>query len=131
MSTIDYTRSTAKTVEAAVADLEKALAERKFAVLWHLDVNRTLKEKGLDLDPEVRILEVCSAPRAKQALETNPDIALLLPCKIVVSRAGGETRIRLARPTALLGTLADPRLEPLAREVEQALAEAVEAAAGA
>lgn len=129
MVDIAYSVTTPKDLDTAIADLEKALADRKFAVLWHLDMNEKLREKGLDLEPEVRVLEVCSAPRARQALETNLDIAYLLPCKVVVSRQGGETRIGLARPVKLLGTLGDTRLDPLAREVEEVLTEAVNEAA--
>lgn len=119
---------TAKSVDEAVAAIEGAMAGRRFSILFHLDVNKTLAGKGLSLAHEVRILEVCSAPKAKQALETNPAVAYLLPCKIVVMRVDGETRIGITRPTALIGLLGDERLSGLAREVEAELMEIVEAA---
>lgn len=120
--------TTSKSAAEAVAAVEAALAERKFAVLWHLHVNEKLREKGLDLTPEVHILEVCSAPRAKQAIETNPDVAYFLPCKIVVQSENGQTRIGYARPAMLMSILADDRLQGLADEVEAIMAAAVEAA---
>jgi uncharacterized protein (DUF302 family) len=120
--------ATGKAPAEAVKAVEAALAERKFSVLWHLTVNDKLAEKGLSLEPEVHILEVCSAPRAKQALETNLDVAGFLPCKVVVSSSGGQTQIALIKPTMLMNVLGDERLKALAEEVEAVLLEAVQAA---
>jgi uncharacterized protein (DUF302 family) len=131
LETLRYAVRTPRNVEDAVRAVQQALARRGFGVLWTLDVNRQLEEKGLALRDQVRILEVCSAPRALQALETNPAVALLLPCKVVVSARDGETEIALPRPMALLALVGDPRLEPLAAEVDALLRAAVEEAAGA
>lgn len=120
--------ATTKSPAEAVAAVEAALQERKFSVLWHLNVNQKLAEKGLELGPEVHILEVCSAPRAKQAIETNPDVAFFLPCKIVVHSAGGQTRIGLTKPSILMNLLNDARFNDLAEEVESIMLEAVKVA---
>lgn len=125
----DYTVETEKDVATALRDLEQALVERKFSALWHLDVNEKLREKGFALEPEFHILEVCSAPRAKQALETNLKVGYFLPCKVVVYRDGGKTRIGLPKPEVLINLLGDERLRDLATEVEATLREAVDAAA--
>jgi uncharacterized protein (DUF302 family) len=122
--------TTRKSVDEAARAVEAALAQRRFSVLWGLDVNEKLREKGLDVDGSYRILEVCSAPRAKQALETNPDVSCFLPCKVVVSEVGGRTEIALPLPSALIGMLGDARLRPLAEEVETVMVEAVREAAG-
>ncbi len=129
MSEMTYTVRTDKPVDEAVRDVEAALAERKFSVLWSLDVNDKLREKGLDLQKRFRILEVCSAPRAKEALESNPLVSHFLPCKVVVYERDGRTEIGLPRPTGLMALVGDARLEPLAQEVERILVEAVEQAA--
>lgn len=121
--------ATGKSPAEAVAAVETALQERKFSVLWHLHVNEKLAEKGLELGPEVHILEVCSAPRAKQAIEANPDVAYFLPCKIVVRSSGGQTQIGLTRPTLLMSLLGDDRFKDLADEVESVMLEAVKVAA--
>ncbi len=119
--------TTSKTPSEVIRALEEALAARKFSVLWHMKVNEKLEEKGLSLEPEVHILEVCSAPKAKHAIETNPDVTYFLPCKVVVRGENGQTTIGLPRPTKLMGILGDERLKGLAEEVEQTLVEAVQA----
>lgn len=123
-----YEVHTGKGVEEAVAAVEAAMAGRKFSVLWQLDVNKTLESKGLSLEHEVRILEVCSAPKAKHALETNPAVAYFLPCKIVVKRVAGQTTIGLARPGALMALMGDERFNALAQEVEAELVAVVDEA---
>jgi uncharacterized protein (DUF302 family) len=125
-----HTVTTTKPMEHAARDVEAALAKRRFSVLWTLDVNETLAAKGFDLQAgRVRILEVCSAPRAKEALETNPLVANFLPCKVTLRDSGAGTEIGLPLPTALMALVGDDRLRPLAEEVERAMIDAAEEAA--
>lgn len=119
---------TEKSVADAAAAVEQALADRNFSVLWQVDLNQKLADKGLSLEHEVRIMEVCNASKAKVAIETNPEVAYFLPCKVVVKRVGGRTEIGLAKPTMLMSVLGDERLAGLAEEVEAVLLEAVQAA---
>jgi len=124
-----YRRPFSGTVEEAVDRLTGELRSRGFGVLGTIPVHQLLKEKlGREVDPLV-ILDVCSPAHAHRALTASRDVALLLPCKLVVSREGGETRIALQRPTvALRAFFTQPELEQLGAEVEQALADAVDAA---
>ena len=121
---------TTKSMEQAARDVEAALGRRRFSVLWALDVNETLAAKGLDLHGgHFRILEVCSAARAKEVLETNPLVSNLLPCKVTLHETAAGTEIGMPLPTALMAALGDPRLQPLAEEVERAMLEAIDEAA--
>lgn len=123
-----YEVQTQKSLSEAVAAVQAALGERKFSVLWELNVTQTLESKGFDLPHEIRILEVCSAPLAKRAFDTNPSVAYFLPCKVVVKRVGGQTTIGYTRPGALLSLMGDPRLDAVAQDVEAALTAVVDAA---
>ena len=128
-----YAVPTAKGTDEALAAVEAALKERGFSVLWHLDMRETLRQKGQPFEPEFHVLEVCSAPRAKQALETNIEVGFLLPCTLTVYSDPGDgdrIKIGLLRPESALALLGDPRLNVLAAEVERQLREAVAAAAG-
>lgn len=131
MSASHYTVPTDKSVPLAIEVIEKTLMARQFGVLWHLDINEKLVEKGLDPGPAFHVLEVCSAPRAKQALSTNQQVGYFLPCKIVVytDQKNGTTQIGLLRPRLMTELLGDQELEPLANEVEQLLVDAINEAA--
>lgn len=125
------TVATNKSVEQAIADVETALKPRQFGVLWHLDINQKLTEKGLEAEPAFHVLEVCSAPRAKKALSTNQHVGVFLPCKVVVfeDRQNGSTQIGYLRPQLMTDLLHDKELEPLAEEVETILKAAIHEAA--
>jgi uncharacterized protein (DUF302 family) len=121
-----YTQPTDKSPAEAIAALEGALTKRKFSALWHLDIGAKLKEKGLDLEPEFHIFEVCSAPRAKEALETNIQVGYFLPCKMVVYSKDGKTHVGLLRPQLLMDILGEERLQQLATDVDNELKQAVD-----
>ncbi len=126
---ISLARETAGDVDAAVARVSAELAARGFGVLATLRVHEILREKtGTEIAPVV-ILDVCSPRHALAALQRRRDAALLLPCKIVVSREGRVTRITLQRPTvALARLLPAPELGDVGAETERILTEAVVAA---
>ncbi|MCL6599781.1 MAG: DUF302 domain-containing protein [Alicyclobacillus macrosporangiidus] len=124
-----YSASTAKSLDDAVAALEAALKERKFGVLWQMDIPSKLKEKGVDFDKPYRVLEVCNPHEAKQVLTQNPMVGYFLPCKVVVYQNEGKTVIGLPKPTALMGVIGDEGLMETAQRVEAALKEAVDEAA--
>lgn len=124
-----YVRETAETVERAVETVTAELKRRGFGVLATLPVHAILKEKiDATIEPMV-ILEVCSPRHAERALSASRDAGLLLPCKVVVSREEGRTRVTVARPKVLLGAfLPIPSLQPLGDEVDGLVCAAVDAA---
>ena len=124
----DYTVTTDKEFNQTVEDLKKALTERKFGVLWELDIPSKLKEKGVEYAGPFRILEVCNPLRAKEALEANVRAGYFLPCKVVVYEEDGKTNIGMPRPTVLIGLLGDDRLRQLAEKIEADLSAALDAA---
>jgi uncharacterized protein (DUF302 family) len=73
------------------------------------------------LPQQCRILEVCNPHQAARVLSEDMGMNVALPCRISVYEEGGQTRIGMVRPTALLAGLSDaPGLADVAREVEQA-----------
>ncbi|WP_239614975.1 DUF302 domain-containing protein [Cohnella mopanensis] len=117
-----YTVETDKSVEEAIAALEGHLKERSFGILWQLDLPAKLKEKGIDSYTEpYRILEVCNPREAAKVLGDNELAGYFLPCKIVVYRRDGMTKIGLPRPGALMRLLEDERLQETAESIEQVL----------
>lgn len=128
MLNLDYTVTTPKDFETAAADLEKALAEEKFGVLWKLDMKEKLAEKGVNLDRQFKIMEVCNPHKAKMALESNIKVGYFLPCKVVVYVEDGQTRMGTVRPSQMMGMIGGGMPEGLADEVDQILVRALEKA---
>lgn len=125
-SSFSYTVKTMKTINQAVEDITASLKQVGFGVLGTLNFKEILQKKGLDFKDEYRLLEVCNPSAAKQALESNPEIGLLLPCTIAIYQKNNESFISLAKPTALLANMYDNQLDKLGQEMEQKLVSAIQ-----
>ena len=110
-------------IQDAEAAVRKALGDRGFGVLTEIDVAATLKEKiGVDRAP-MKILGACNPLLAHKALESDPDLALVLPCNVVLEQVdGNRTVVKAVDPHSLIS---GEGLEALADEAASKLTEAL------
>ena len=124
-----YVVTSNKSVDQAVADLEMAVRENGFGVLHQYDLKQTLAGKGVELPQECRILDVCNPKQAARVLAADMGMNVALPCRISVYEDGGQTRIGMVKPTAMLASLSDSQeLKCVAADVELALVRMIDAA---
>jgi uncharacterized protein (DUF302 family) len=115
-----YVTETRKDVETAARDLQEAVKRNKFGVLHVHDLQKTLREKGVDFPNACKILEVCNPQRAVQVLTGNMAVNMALPCRISVYQEGDKSKIGMIRPTALLSLFPQAaELKAVAGEVER------------
>ena len=127
MTTINFKREIADTVDHAIERATKALGTEGFGILTRIDMHSKIKERiGKDIIPTV-ILGACNPNLAYEAYTANSDVASLLPCNAVIREiAPGRISLEFAKPTAMMQILGDTGLAELAREadakIERALA---------
>jgi uncharacterized protein (DUF302 family) len=113
--------------DATVKRTVDELAAEGFGILTEIDVTATLKKKlGAEFRPYV-ILGACNPPLAHRALTEEPDIGVLLPCNVVVWANDDRTcTVTALDPVRQFSLVDNPRIEPVAREVQERLARALD-----
>lgn len=127
MKNFQYTTETSKPFDTVVQALERKSAEHGFSVLHTHDVAATLNGKGFPREP-LKIVEICNARYANEALKRNVDVAVMLPCPISVYTQGGKTFLSTMLPSVLADFYPGCGLEALAGEVEKAVLRIIEEA---
>ena len=126
-----YTLSTTTSLPfpAAIECVRAELKREGFGVLSEVDVQATLREKlGAETEPYL-ILGACNPPLAHQALDAEPELGTLLPCNVVIYRAGGETHISAIDSEKMLSIVDNVELAPVAQQVREKLGAVIERAA--
>jgi uncharacterized protein (DUF302 family) len=115
-------KSLAVTYDEAVEKVTEALKAEGFGVLTEIDVRATLRKKlGVEFRRYV-ILGACNPPLAYQALSSELEIGLLLPCNVIVYEDDqGNAVVSALNPMAALGVVDNPDLLGVAEEVTQRL----------
>lgn len=123
-----YRKETDKSVDQVSADIEAASKANGFGVLHQYDFKQTLESKGFPLANECRVMEICNPGQASEVLAVDMALNMALPCRISIYQDGGKTIVGMIPPTAVLKLVSDdPRIEPAAREVEEAMTKIIEA----
>lgn len=123
-----YVREATRSMDGVARKLQEAAAANKFGVLAVHDLKQKMNDKGVEFERECRIFEVCNPKKAKAVLETDMSISNALPCRISVYEEGGKVKVSTLKPTAVLSLFGRPELEPVAREVEEAMVRIIDAA---
>ena len=111
----------------AESAIRAALAEEGFGVLTEIDVAATLHEKlGIDR-PAYRILGACNPNLAHEALQSESDIGVLLPCNVVVYEDAGQTVVAAFDPAVMSTITGNDDLQRLAEDARTRLTRALAA----
>ena len=113
--------------EVAIEQATAALKEEGFGVLTEIDVKATLKKK-LDVDfRRYVILGACNPKLAYQALQSELEIGLLLPCNVIVYETDeGQAVVSIVNPMSMLGVIDSESLQKVATEANARLSRVTE-----
>ncbi len=119
-----------RTLDEIDLGLRESAAANQFGVVAVHDLRQTLANKGVELEIECRVYEVCNPQQAKKVLDAEGAVSTALPCRISVYGRAGQYTLATMKPTAMMKGFGVPGLEPVARQVEEVITRMMQAAAG-
>ena len=84
-----------------------------------LDLKRTLGNKGIVLERECRVYDICNPQAASTALNTDMRVSVVLPCRVSVYQDGQTVTIATVKPTDLMKSTDLNGVTGLATEIER------------
>ncbi len=114
--------------EAVILRVTEALKQEGFGILTEINVQETLKKKlGVEFR-KYRILGACNPTLAHQALSTELEVGLFMPCNVIVyENETGQTVVTALDPLVGLSRIQNDQLGSLAQEGADKLRKAIEA----
>ena len=111
----------------AIEKVTEELKKEGFGILTEINVKETIKKK-LDKDfLKYIILGACNPSLAYQALMSETEIGLLLPCNVIVyERQDGKVVVSAQEPEAALSIVGNQAVAPMAKEAHERLVRVIE-----
>ncbi|WP_433664621.1 DUF302 domain-containing protein [Nocardia sp. CA-128927] len=108
--------------DRTVSIVRNALTEQGFGVLTEIDVRATLRAKlGCEME-DYLILGACNPALAREALDIDRQVGLLMPCNVVIRADADSVVVEAADPDRMLGADDRPELRPIAQDARTRLA---------
>ena len=111
--------TSSKSLDELDQDFRKAVQRHKFGVLNVLDLKQTLGNKGMVLERECRVYDICNPQAASRALNTDMGVSVVLPCRVSIYQDGQTLTVATVRPTDLMRATDLNGVTELATEIER------------
>lgn len=113
--------------EQAIEKTREELKKEGFGVLTEIDVRDVLKKKLNVEFKKYKILGACNPPFAYQALQSEEQIGLMLPCNLIVYEDDqGSITVAAIDPVASMHAIHNPDLIKIAGQIQQKLKKVIE-----
>jgi uncharacterized protein (DUF302 family) len=125
---LDYyiTTSVARPFDGVVAEVIERLKAEDLDVLYDVDLAAALQANAGVRIPCYRILGACNATLAREALELQSPLGVLLPCHVVVREAADDcVSVASVDPVAAIDRSGSTALARIALEVRKRLTRVV------
>jgi len=126
MSQLAIIKETTGTVDQVCEKVTEAIKPIGFGILTRIDFDQKMKEKLGEVIPRTVILGACNPKLAFEAFQQTTDVALLVPCNIVVRELGpNRVVIEAMRPTQMLNFLKEIKKSEAVFAMENSLSRVI------
>lgn len=106
MNNLSITKETVGTVDEVCERISESIKAIGFGILTRIDFDQKIQEKLNEKIKRCVILGACNPRLSLEAYKQSTDVALLIPCNIVVRETEpGKVIIEAMRPTKMLDFL--------------------------
>ena len=116
---------TNKSVQEVIDSLKEVAPRYRYGIQHIHNVQETLKSKGIELENECQIVDICNPILAQNFLSEDMSLSIIMPCKISVYTQDGETMIAMNSLVQLVDDI-NPDLIDLAQETQEVLLEIID-----
>jgi uncharacterized protein (DUF302 family) len=122
MASMGLRRETDRSYDEVLAALPELLKSEGFGVITEIDMRETLKKKiGVDIR-RYKILGACNPHFAHEALGSNLEVGIMLPCNVVVYEGDdGRAVVTTVDPVKAMAPHGSPELGAMAAKVRERL----------
>ena len=114
------------TVEQICEKVTEALKPIGFGILTRIDFDQKIKEKINETINRTVILGACNPRLAYEAFKQSTDVALLIPCNVVIRQLdNGKISVEAMRPSKMLDMLKNVERSEMIFKAEADLEKAV------
>jgi uncharacterized protein (DUF302 family) len=91
-----FTHKAVSTFDEIEARVEKDAEALGLELKKHYPFSKNLpKQKGLEIKEDASVFELCNAPFAAELLNTQPELNVLMPCRISIYAKDGEVFVTI------------------------------------
>ena len=119
MNSLAFVKETTGSVDQVCERVTESIKAIGFGVLTQIDFDQKIKEKLNERINRCVILGACNPRLALEAYRQSTDVALLIPCNIVVRELdSGKVQVEAMRPSKMLEVLSDVSSSALIEQAE-------------
>ncbi|MBP9490276.1 MAG: DUF302 domain-containing protein [Aliarcobacter sp.] len=122
---MQYMEVSNKSVQEVIDSLKEITAKYKYGIQHIHNVKETLKSKGIELENECQIVDICNPIVAQKFLSEDMSLSIIMPCKISVYTQDGDTMIAMNSLVQLVDDI-NPDLIEIAQEAQETLLEIID-----
>ena len=122
---MQYMEISNKSVQEVIDSLKEVTAKYKYGIQHIHNVKETLKSKGIELENECQIVDICNPIVAQKFLSEDMSLSIIMPCKISVYTQDGDTMIAMNSLVQLVDDI-NPDLIEIAQEAQETLLEIID-----